>query len=362
MFVLNASPIPSLDAPVVHGRCWAVCAWAAAASLLIGPSLSARAEVQAESQPEPPVEVEQPMAAPTPLHNPVLIPEAQEKQKPVDLVEVGVDRKLGNVVDSSLDFRDSAGQPVTLGDYLADGKPVVLVLGYYRCPQICSIIINAISDTAAKLGRDSDWVPGGGYRIVMVSIDPRETPAIAAEKKAEMVEQMREAAGDEAASTAEAGWAFLTGPKSSITALADSVGFRYTFVQRRNEYAHPASLIFLTDAGVVSNYLHGLSYPVQDVKLALMQASDNELGSLWDRFVLQYCYVYDAEEKKWVVHASNIMKASGLVVLAVLIGAILLGFRYERKRRRLTEAEDLNHPPADPASGSGHRPVSPAGS
>ncbi|MEM6553042.1 MAG: SCO family protein [Planctomycetota bacterium] len=361
MFPFKALPIPSLLAPVVHGRGGSAFAWLAVAGVVLGQLLMVSGVWAEDAVNVPEPTAEQPMAAPTPMHDPVVIPEAREKQKPVDLIEVGVDRKLGNVVDASLDFRDSLGQPVTLGSYLADGKPVVLVLGYYRCPQICSIIISAVSDTAAKLGRDDDWVPGGGYRIVMVSIDPRETPAIAAEKKAEMVEAMREAAGDDAASTAEAGWAFLTGPKSSITALADSVGFRYTFVQRRNEYAHPATLIFLTDAGVVSNYLHGLSYPVQDVKLALMQASDNQLGSLWDRFVLQYCYVYDAEEKKWVVHASNIMKASGVVVLVVLIGAILMGFRYERKRRRLAEAEGLDNTP-DPPAGPRHRPVSPAGS
>jgi protein SCO1/2 len=247
--------------------------------------------------------------------------DAQVVKKNVPVLDsIDVIEHLGAKLPLNLSFTDDSGQDVLLSSYFGRGRPVVLVLAYYECPMLCTLVLNGLAKGVDELG----WVPGDDYSLLTVSIDPSETPQLAASKKKNLLESIGMSATDK-------GWTFFVGNQQEITALADAVGFKYFYDEKRKEYAHPALAVVLGDDGMISRYLYGIEFKKQDLKLALVEASKGKIGSAIDRIIL-YCYHYDPAAGGYVLFAGNLMKLGGFVTLAFM--AILLTALWMKDLRR----------------------------
>ena len=193
---------------------------------------------------------------------------------------VRFDQKLDAQVPLDLEFNDEQGRPATLRESFG-GKPVVLLLVYFKCPMLCGVELDALSRSLEEM----KLTAGREFNVVAVSFDPREGPQLARAKRDNYLKRYRRAG-------AEQGWRFLTGGEPSIRALADTVGFQYRFDKQTGQYAHAAGLMVLTPQGRLSRYLYGIEYPPRDLNLALVEASQNQIGSLADQLLL-LCYHYD---------------------------------------------------------------------
>ncbi|MDX1546805.1 MAG: SCO family protein [Rhodothermales bacterium] len=237
---------------------------------------------------------------------------------PAELEGVGIDERLGETVPHGLVFRDADGEAVRLGDYFDGERPVLLNLVYHDCPMLCNLILDKLTATL----RAMDWVPGGEFEVLTVSFNAIETPALAARQKARYV-------ADLGVPEAAAGWHFLTGDTTAVDALTDAVGFRYRWVERQQEFAHPAALIFLGGDGRIMRYLYGFDFPPADVRRALVEASEGRVGTTLDQ-VLLFCFQYDPQANSYVPHAINLMKVGGLLTLLALLATLAVFWRRER--------------------------------
>jgi len=235
-----------------------------------------------------------------------------------ELMEIDIIEHLGDSLPLNLSFVDDNGSKVTLSDYFKADKPVILTLGYYECPMLCNLVFNGVSEGIKELG----WVPGEKYQVISVSIDPLETAELAANKKANYIKflKMPEAAG---------GWHFLVTESENAKTLADAIGFKYYYVEDRDEYAHAAAAYLISPDGVISRYLYGIQYTGINLKLGLLEASEGKIGSTLDR-ILMYCYRYDPEAKGYVLFAQNAMKVGGAVTVVLI--ALLVGSLFIRER------------------------------
>ena len=237
---------------------------------------------------------------------------------PPGLEGVGIDQRLNEQVPLDLTFKDEQGKTVRLGDYFVAGRPVILNLVYYQCPMLCTEVLNGLT-SALKVIR---FVPGKEFEVVTVSIDPRETPALAANKKEMYIKKL---GNPEAAK----GWHFLTGEQSQIAALASAVGWRYRYDAKLDQFAHAAGIILITPTGKVAQYYYGVEYSAKDMRLGIVEASQNKIGSLAAQ-VLLYCYNYDPRTGRYGATITNIIRLAGLTTVLVLGGALVLLFRQEK--------------------------------
>jgi protein SCO1 len=244
------------------------------------------------------------------------------QENPEDLRKIDVVEHLGDTIPLDLHFADDTGKPVVLSNYFHQGKPVVLILGYYSCPMLCNLVMNGVSDVVKKL----DWLPGKEFQIVSVSIDPNETDVLASAKKANYLKAIGKPGIDD-------GWMYLTGAEDQSKKLADAVGFKYFYIPDKQQYAHPAVLVILTDQGVISRYLYGIEYKDFDMRMALLEASQGKVGGTLDRIIL-YCYHYDPEAGSYTVFAGNIMRIGGAITLIIML--VLLSWLWLRERRKKT--------------------------
>lgn len=249
---------------------------------------------------------------------------------PPELQGIDVVEHSGEMIPFDLVFLNDKGDTVSLGDYFNQGKPVILVLAYYECPMLCTLVLNGLSDGLRNLG----WAPGKNYQVVTASIDPRETPDLAAGKKKIYLENLALPLEDD-------GWAFLVGEERQSRALADAVGFEYYYDERIKQYAHPAVIFVLTEDGRISRYLYGIEYSSRDLKLSLMEASEGKIGSTLEKIIL-YCYHYDPEEGGYVVFAANVMKLGGLLTLGLLLIFLAIVWRIEIRRRKVSVVSTEN--------------------
>ena len=245
-----------------------------------------------------------------------------ERDKPAYLRDVGVDQKLGAQIPLDLTFRDEQGQPVKLAKFF-DGrkKPVILVLVYYSCPQLCTLVLN---DLNRGLNGLSTLSVGDDFEVVTVSIDPSDTAELARDKKATyMASYRRPHAAD--------GWHFLTGDQASIQRLTDAVGFRYKWDPQYQQFMHPSGLTLATPTGVVSRYFFGIDYDLKDLRLSLSEASDNKIGSLTDR-VLLYCFHYDPKSGRYTPIVSSLIKVGGVLTVGALGMFWFAMYRFEQTK------------------------------
>jgi protein SCO1/2 len=242
--------------------------------------------------------------------------------KVAGLEGVGIDQtKLNSQIPLDAAFVDEQGRDVTLGQYVGE-RPVVLALVYFDCPMLCSLVQNALAGTLAIVRPNA----GTDFEVLVVSINPGETPAQAADAKARFVTQYRRPGTN-------GGLHFLTGRQASIARLADAVGFRYRYDPAIAQFAHPAVITVLTPAGRVSRYLFGIDYGATDLRLALLDASGNKIGSVVDATLL-YCYHYDPATGRYSLAIMSLIRIGGLITVAGLGASIVLTVRRQRRQAR----------------------------
>ncbi len=237
---------------------------------------------------------------------------------PPGLAGVGIDQRLNEQVPLDLTFKDEQGRTVKLGDYFHEGRPVILNLVYFRCPMLCTEVLNGLT-SALKVIR---FVPGNQFEVLTVSIDPRETPQLAANKKAMYLKKL----GNPDASK---GWHFLTGEQTQISALAAAVGFRYRFDAKLDQFVHAAGIMLITPEGKIAQYYYGVEFSAKDMRLGIVEASQNRIGSLADE-VLLYCYHYDPRTGRYGATITNIIRLAGVATVLVMGSAIFLLFRKDK--------------------------------
>lgn len=244
---------------------------------------------------------------------------------PADLLNVGIDEHLGDMLPMDAVLVDDQGREVTLGSYFKKGKPVLLNFAYYRCPMLCNMVLKGMIGGLKKLS----WTPGKEFEIVTIGIDPREGPELAAAKKATHIAELgRPEAAD--------GWHFLTGQEGEVKKIADAMGFRYHYNRANDDYAHAASIFTVSPEGKISRYLYGIEYRTKEIRLALLDASEGKALSIGDK-VIMFCYVYDADAKGYVLFARNFMRGGGYLVVAFLTLLLAYFWRKEFKRSRKLE-------------------------
>ena len=250
---------------------------------------------------------------------------ADPRRDPQDeiLAKIGVDERIGARVPPELAFTDADGKPVRLGAFLGAG-PVILTLNYYACPMLCPLTFRNLINTMSGikgLSLDRD------FRIVTISIDPDETVAKARDKATETFAMLREVENPERR------WAFLSGKAPEIRRLTETVGYKYVKTDATN-FAHPAAIVVLTPDGRVARYLYGIEHKPRDLKLALMEAADGQIGgsALINRVILA-CFHYDPAGRRYALAAKRIMTGAGVVTLAAVAVPLAVLWRRERKGR-----------------------------
>ena len=245
----------------------------------------------------------------------------QADSVPSDLRNVGITQNLDAQLPLDLELTDENGQTVQLGEYFKEDKPVLLTLGYYRCPMLCDLVLNGLIGALQEI----DWVPGREFDIVTVSIDPLETPQLARLKKQGYM-------ADYARAGAAEGWHFMTAGEEVIERIADTVGFQCEYVEARQEFAHAAAIFVITPDGRVSRYLFGVVFEPRTLRLSLVEASEGGVGSVIDQFLL-YCYAYDSEAGQYTPVAWRIMRLGG-VATVLLLGMSLVTFWIRETRQK----------------------------
>jgi len=230
--------------------------------------------------------------------------------RPPGLKNVGIEQNLNEQIPPGLTFRDETGKTVTLGDYFGK-KPMILNLVYYQCPMLCGEVLTGLESALRVLKFDV----GKEFDVLTVSFDPKETPEMASAKKAEYLKRYgRPGAAD--------GWHFLTGPAGSIDALTKAAGFQYQYDPRSGQFAHATAIMVLTPEGKIAQYYYGVEFAPKDLRLGLIQASENKIGTVVDQ-VLLYCYHYDPDTGKYGAIISRVLQlAAGATVL--ILGTFLI--------------------------------------
>ncbi len=226
------------------------------------------------------------------------------------LTEVSFEQRLGEQVPLELAFRDETGSAVRLSDYFGT-RPVLLVLSYFECPMLCPLVRDGM---VKATGAINSLQAGVDYEVLNISIDPAETPMNAANTKTATMARLNQPG-------AEAGWHFLTGPQDSIQRLADSVGFHYFYDETIDQYAHAAGLLVLTPQGRLARYFYGIEFNPSDLRLGLVEASANTIGSPVDQLLL-LCYHFDPATGKYTGLVLTLTRIIGAITVIVIIGWI----------------------------------------
>lgn len=228
--------------------------------------------------------------------------------------DVGVVEKLGEVVPSDITFFDEYGKPVTMGQ-LQNGKPTVVAMVYYRCPGICSPLMNGVAEVVDMV----DLIPGKDYNVVTISFDPSEDYILANDKKRNYLASMNNPIDENA-------WRFLTSDSNNIARISNALGWKY--VKQGNDYAHGAAIMVLSPDGKIARYLYGIEYNPFDFKMALTEASQGRTGATIAK-LMQLCYSYDPVGRTYVLDVTRI---SGAVIL-FLLGIFILVFIIRKKKK-----------------------------
>ncbi len=238
---------------------------------------------------------------------------------PRELSHASLAQKLDTQLPLDLEFRDSDGKVVALRD-LFRGKPVVLQFAYYHCPMLCPMITEGLVRSLRPLSIGV----GTEFDALTVSIDDREGPQAAAVKKTKTITDYNRPASAE-------GWHFLVTQGDSSKRLAEAAGFEYTYDAKNDQFAHAAGVLVLTPQGKISRVLYGIDFAPKDVKLALVEASDNKIGSLVDQ-VLLFCFHYDPATGTYGKVALTSVRVAGLATVALIAGFVVTQLRRENSK------------------------------
>lgn len=230
---------------------------------------------------------------------------------PPVLKDVGIDQRLNEQIPLDAVFKDEQGREVQLREFFK-GKPVVLALVYYSCPMLCNQVLNGMLSSFRRV----TFNVGEQYEVVTVSFDPRETPELASAKKQTYVKAYNRESGN-------AGWHFLTGDEANIKRLTDAVGFRYHWDEPTKQFAHASGIMVITPEGKLARYFYGIEYSPKDLRLGLVEASQNQIGTPVDALML-YCYHYDPKTGKYGAVVMNIMKVASVITIFLIAGLLLV--------------------------------------
>lgn len=266
-------------------------------------------------------------------------------QLPQVLQKVGVAQHLNGQLPLNAAFVDETGKPVTLATYFHEGaKPAILSLVYFDCPMLCSEELDGITSSLEMVKMN----PGQDFNVVIVSIDPNDTPEKAAKKKAFYLKRYGRP------ETAD-GWHFLTGQLPAIDAVTNAVGFGYVKVPgpdgQLTQFAHASSIELVTPQGKLAQYYLGVEYSPKDIMLGLIEASGNKIGSPVAN-ILTYCYHYDPTTNKHSIVVARVVQMGGMVTVASLGGFIFLMFRRDM---RLGREHDILQPTDDDDKSGAHK-------
>ena len=245
--------------------------------------------------------------------------------KPGILGRIGIDQRLNHRVPLDLPFVDEQGKDVKLGDYFGK-RPVLLAMVYYECPMLCTQVLNGVTGALKTINFDV----GKEFDVVAVSINPLEGPGLAAQKKAAYLERYGRP------QTAN-GWHFLTGREENIRALAKAVGFRYEYDETIKQYAHGAGVELITPKGKIARYFYGIEYAPRDLRLGIVEASEERIGSPIDTALL-LCFHYDPATGKYGPTALTMVRIGAVLTIVAFAAFLLVSLRRERASDRRSVA------------------------
>jgi protein SCO1/2 len=222
---------------------------------------------------------------------------------PQQLEHVSFRQRLNERLPLDAAFKDEYGRSVRLGNYFHDGKPVVLAFVYYTCPMLCTQIMNGISSSL----RDVPFTAGQDFDVVLISFDPRDNPAAAAEKKRLHLAYWN-------SEQTSAGWHFLTGDEATIARVTNAAGFTYTFDRTTGQFAHASGILVATPEGKLARYFYGVEYSPKELRLALVESGHGRIGTAVDELLL-YCYHYDPRNGRYSATVINLLRAGGVLTL-----------------------------------------------
>jgi protein SCO1/2 len=237
-----------------------------------------------------------------------------------DLMQIQFVQKVNSQIRPDLIFRDETGNRVQLGSVFGK-KPVIMMLGYYGCPMLCTLVLNG----AVKTFQDLKWTVGDQFDVVFVSIDPNETPILADEKKRMYVRSYGRGRAE--------GWHFLTGDTNSIQALAKEVGFRFAYDSSSGQFAHPSGLIVLSPQGKIAGYLFGVTYSAAEINAALRNAAVEKAAPSAAPLSL-LCFHYTPLTGKYGHLVMAVVRVSGVITLAILAAVFALSDRRQSEKPR----------------------------
>lgn len=255
---------------------------------------------------------------------------AQAQPRPSVLNDVGIDQKLSVQVDPDLVFRDESGRDVRLGEYFGR-RPLILALVYYKCPMLCTMVLNDLARSMNSMRASC----GEEFDVLTISFDPHETPELASEKKKQYLRAYQRTHAAE-------GWHFLTGPADSIDRVTKTVGFRYAWDAKYQQFAHASGLIVLTPHGKTSRYFFGIDYAPSDLQLSLDEASEGKATSVADQ-ILMFCFHYDPSVGKYTLSILRLVQAAGVLTVLLLGGSLLVMLRREKKGAAARAATGVSH-------------------
>ena len=241
--------------------------------------------------------------------------------KPGLLSKIGLDQRIGESIPLDLPFVDESGHAVTLGQYFGK-RPVILVMAYYECPMLCTQVLNGLVTAIGIL----NFEVGREFDVVVVSFNPKEGPGLAAQKKAAYLERYGRP-------QSAAGWHFLTGTQASIDGLTKAVGFRYAYDEKIGQYAHGAGIELLTPAGVLAKYFYGIEFSSRDLRLGIIEAANDRLGTPIDD-VLLLCYHYDPATGAYGAAVLTMVRAGGIATMLAFAVFLTVSLRRERGANR----------------------------
>ena len=237
------------------------------------------------------------------------------------LKTVRLEQKLNAQVPTDIPFKDETGKEVRLADYLGK-KPLALMLLQYRCTMLCNTQMTVLTDSLKQM----KFTPGKEFNLLIVSIDPREGPDVANEKRKTYLEEY-------ARPEAAAGYHFLTGTQDSIARLADAVGFHFVYDNRSDQYAHPDGVMVLTPQGKVARYFFSLNYHPRDLTFGIMEAAKSHIGSPLD-YIALLCFHYNPTTGKYGVAILNVVRLSGAATVALMALGLMVMRRRDARARR----------------------------
>jgi protein SCO1 len=244
---------------------------------------------------------------------------AAHDEPPPALRSVDLKQNLGAQVPLDLKFKDETGAEVGLKDYFGR-RPVILTFVYYNCQDLCPLVLDGL----VRSMRPLSFNLGEQFDVITVSFDPADTPALAAAKKSDFVNQY-------ARTGSGIGWHFLTGEETAIRRLTDVAGFHYKYESSENRFGHATGILLLTPGGKISRYFYGIEFSPRDLRLGLIEASAGKIGSAIDQLLL-FCYHYDPLSGKYNFIITNSIRAGGVVTVVALAAFILIMMRRERAR------------------------------